>query len=58
MRVMIDYEQCENSGTCAMVCPEDVFDREEQRTVVVNPAACTNCWICVDNCVSAAIEIE
>jgi len=55
---MIDYEQCENSGTCAMVCPEDVFDREEQRTVVVNPAACTNCWICVDNCVSAAIEIE
>lgn len=55
--VRIDYDACDASGACAMVCPEDVFEFKNGHPQVVKPAGCTECWICVDNCVSAAIEI-
>jgi len=58
LRVKIDYDLCENTGCCESVCPEDVFEIDRGRTLVVNPAACTNCWFCVDNCVSNAVEID
>jgi NAD-dependent dihydropyrimidine dehydrogenase PreA subunit len=56
--IQIDYDLCESSGVCAMVCPEDVFEHENGRTVIVAKENCTNCWICVENCVSGAIEID
>ncbi len=58
MSIQIDYDLCESSGVCAMVCPEDVFEHENGRTQVVAKQNCTNCWICVENCVSGAIEID
>ncbi|HKQ61421.1 MAG TPA: 4Fe-4S binding protein [Candidatus Polarisedimenticolaceae bacterium] len=56
--VRIDYDQCENTGACAMVCPEDVFQVDNGKTQVINQAACTLCWLCVDNCPSSAIELD
>jgi NAD-dependent dihydropyrimidine dehydrogenase PreA subunit len=58
MAVSIDYDLCEHSGTCAAVCPEDVFEYDEGRTTVVRPEKCTLCWICVENCAAGAIEID
>jgi len=58
VNVVIDYDACENTAVCEEVCPEDVFERVDGRTLVVNPANCTNCWICVDNCVAASIKID
>jgi len=58
MAIRIDYDLCEASSVCEQVCPEDVFEHESGRTVVVAPGKCTECWICVDQCVSGAIEID
>ena len=58
MKVTIDTDLCESTGCCEMVCPENVFEKSHSRVVVVNAPACTNCWICVDHCVSGAIAIE
>lgn len=55
--VRIDYDLCEDTGVCSMVCPEDVFEFKNGHPQVVKANACTECWICVENCVSAAIEI-
>jgi Fe-S-cluster-containing hydrogenase component 2 len=43
---------------CAQVCPEDVFEHEDGVTRVVQAQACTECWTCVENCASGAIEID
>ena len=58
VNVTIDHDLCESTGTCATICPENVFAHENKSTRVVNTAACTNCWICVENCVSGAIELD
>jgi NAD-dependent dihydropyrimidine dehydrogenase PreA subunit len=55
--VKIDYDLCEDTGVCAMVCPEDVFEFKGGHSHVIKPTGCTECWICVENCVSGAIEI-
>ena len=58
MGVTIDTDLCENTGVCVQVCPEDVFEASGTRTLVSRPQACTYCWICVDNCVSGAVELD
>ena len=55
--VRIDYDLCEATGVCAEVCPEDVLEHVNGNTRVIAPQKCTECWLCVENCVSGAIEI-
>lgn len=55
--VKVDYSNCEQTGVCAEVCPEDVFKFTDGHLVIVKAQDCTECWICVENCVSSAIEI-
>ena len=55
--VRIDYDLCENSGVCGQVCPEDVIETRGGQSVIANPAKCTECWVCVENCATGAVEI-
>ena len=55
--VRIDADACEDTGVCAMVCPENVLAFRQGHSHVVKPTACTECWICVENCASGAIAI-
>lgn len=57
-RVIIDRDLCENTGCCEAVCPEDVFEESGGQVTVGHPDKCTSCWICVDNCVSGAVEVD
>ena len=58
MPLTIDTDQCESTGVCALVCPEDVIDMRDGRPVIINKQACTTCWKCVEGCVSGAIELD
>lgn len=55
--IRIDLDLCDATGVCAQVCPEDVLAVREGRPAVLDPVKCTECWICVENCVSGAIDI-
>jgi NAD-dependent dihydropyrimidine dehydrogenase PreA subunit len=58
MTITIDSDACEGAGTCAVVCPEDVLEFKDGRPLILNNRACTNCYICVENCASGAIEVD
>jgi len=58
MAIQINYDICESSGVCAMVCPEDVIEYENGRIEITNQLACTDCWICIENCTAGAIELD
>ena len=55
--IRIDHEACDDSGACVLICPEDVIELVDYASSVVKPEACTECWLCVENCTSTAIEI-
>jgi NAD-dependent dihydropyrimidine dehydrogenase PreA subunit len=55
--IRIDHDLCDNTEVCVEVCPEDVLELGKGHAVVARPEACTECWICVENCVSGAIDI-
>ena len=55
--IRIDYDLCEATGVCAEVCPETVLEHVNGHTSVINADKCTECWLCVENCISGAIEI-
>jgi ferredoxin len=55
--IKIDLDACDDTGACVLVCPEDVIEAVNHRSAIVRPEACTECWICVENCPSAAIEM-
>jgi len=56
--IKLDLEVCDASGVCEQVCPEDVFVHKDGFTHIANGAACTECWICVENCASQALSIN
>ncbi len=58
MTIAIDADRCESTGVCVMVCPEEVIDFTSSRPVIINNMACTSCWKCAENCISAAITVD
>lgn len=55
--IRIDFDLCEATGVCVEICPEDVLEEVDGSPRVIKAEACTECWLCVENCVSGAIEI-
>ena len=56
---------CKGCGFCIEFCTKEVLaaapgfnQKGYHPPVVVKAEACTSCWICVDNCVSGAVEID
>ena len=58
MRVVIDEDRCVVCGECVVVCPVDVFEKEEDRVVVKRPENCFGCLSCSYICRSDAITHE
>lgn len=54
---VLNYEKCNECGTCFSKCPNGVFRLENTRPIVVNTENCTEgCRGCGNLCTSAAIE--
>ena len=57
IEIKIDIEKCDGCGTCVDVCPVEVFEIKESKSVVVNLGACMYCRACEVQCPKNAIEI-
>ena len=59
--VQIDPEKCIACGTCAQICPDEVFRLERERgeiPVVMYPDECWHCNACALDCPKHAIELR
>jgi NAD-dependent dihydropyrimidine dehydrogenase PreA subunit len=55
MRIIVDTEKCVGCGECVDVCPSDVFELQDEKSVVVSPDECVECCACVEACPEDAI---
>ncbi len=58
MGPIVDLEKCEGCGSCAEVCPADVFEIEDKKAKVVRPDDCLDCGACAEECPTQAITFE
>lgn len=52
----IDYDRCDGNGKCVEVCPGEVFELQNNKSVPVNIDECIECCACVESCPQEAIR--
>jgi NAD-dependent dihydropyrimidine dehydrogenase PreA subunit len=56
-RPEVDAEKCIGCEECVEVCPVDVYEIQEQKSVPVNGEECIGCESCIEVCEQDAITI-
>jgi NAD-dependent dihydropyrimidine dehydrogenase PreA subunit len=54
----VDAEKCEGCEECVEVCPVEVFEIQDGKSVPVNAEECLGCESCVEVCEPGAITVE
>jgi NAD-dependent dihydropyrimidine dehydrogenase PreA subunit len=56
-KVEVDKEKCTGCEDCISICPVDVFEMQDEKSVPVNEEECIGCESCVEACEQEAITI-
>jgi len=56
--VTVDAEKCVGCGECVDVCPVEVYELQNEKSVPVNEEECLGCESCIEVCEHDAIVIE
>ncbi len=56
-KVEVDLEKCEGCGECVDICPEEVFEIQNDKSIPVSEDDCVGCESCVEVCEDEAITI-
>ena len=54
----VDVEKCIGCGECVDVCPVDVYEIQNEKSVPANADECIGCESCVEVCDQEAITIN
>jgi len=57
-KITIDLKKCVGCGRCKMVCPMQVYELENGKSVAKRPDKCIKCLACVASCPVKAIKVE
>ena len=56
--VTVDDEKCEGCEECVEVCPVDVYEMQDGKSVPVNAEECLGCESCIEACDYEATTVE
>jgi len=55
---VVDKDKCTGCGTCAEICPMQVFDIVDGKAEPVRADQCVGCRACEMQCPAGAITVE
>ena len=56
--VTVDNEKCIGCGECVDVCPVEVYEMQDEKSVPVHSEECLGCESCIEVCEQDAITVE
>jgi len=56
--VEVNAEKCVGCGECVDVCPVEVYELQDEKSVPVNEDECLGCESCIEVCEEGAITVE
>jgi len=56
--INVDHEKCTGCGECVDICPEEVYELQEGKSVPVNAEECVGCESCIEVCEQEAITVK
>jgi len=56
-KIEVDVAKCIGCGDCVDVCPVDVYEMQDEKSVPVNVEECIGCESCVEACEQEAITV-
>jgi len=57
-RIEVDHDKCTGCESCVDICPMDVYEMQDEKSVPVNADECEGCMSCVEACPEEAIVVE
>ena len=57
MSAKVDITKCNGCGTCIDICPVEVFEIKDEKSVATNIDECLVCRVCEIECAELAIEV-
>ncbi len=55
---VVDVEKCTGCEECVDICPVEVFEMQDEKSVPVNAEECMGCESCVESCEAEAISLN
>jgi NAD-dependent dihydropyrimidine dehydrogenase PreA subunit len=56
-KIEVDEEKCIGCGECVDICPVDVYEMQDEKSVPVNEEECIGCESCIEVCEQDAITV-
>ncbi len=55
---IVDEDKCASCEECVDICPVEVFEMKDGKSVPVNAEECLDCGNCVEICEEGAIVVK
>ena len=56
--IIVETEKCIGCGECVDICPMEVYELQDEKSVPVNAEECVGCESCIEVCEQEAITLR